>query len=127
MKLSNRESDLVAGALQLLNAYPSVYAWRSNNAGVKRTDKKGRSFWTFSGVKGCADILGLIGPYGTLLVVEVKKPGGKPPSLHQLAFLAQVEKRGGLAWVVDDLRELQKKIELELDQRLNQRDEWPGT
>ncbi len=105
----DRETDLVRACLELLQLR-GVLAWRNNNAGVRRTDRRaGREFWTFAGVRGAPDILGVLPPRGTLLACEVKLPGGKVRP-EQAIFLEEVGRRGGLALVVRDVRELDEAL-----------------
>lgn len=99
------ESTILAQCLQWLSLQPGVMAWRSNNAGTRRRDKNGREFWSFTGMKGVSDILGVVAPNGRLLAVETKRPGGRL-SPQQAFFLDSVRKLGGIAIVVHSLDEL---------------------
>jgi hypothetical protein len=61
---SPTETDLVGACLE----YPRIrriLAWRSN---IRRT-VAGRTFWTFAGLRGVSDILGIL-EGGRLLAVE---------------------------------------------------------
>ena len=71
-----------------------IPAWRNNTTGVY--DPRAGKFRKFTGMKGVADILGLLPPAGRLLAVECKRPGGKT-SEAQRAFLDAIEAAGGLA------------------------------
>ncbi len=95
-----------------------ILAWRSSNHAARRRDKAGREFWAFHGLKGMADIIGILpmeergplfGPlrrrYGVLLACECKAPG-KKPTQAQAAFLAAVEAAGGVGCWVSDVNEL---------------------
>lgn len=56
-------------------------------------------------MKGIPDIIGIIGKTGRLLAIEVKKPGGRV-SPEQTVFIADINARGGFAFVaysVDDV------------------------
>jgi hypothetical protein len=72
----------------------------------------GRTFWTFTGLKGVSDILGVL-EGGRLLAVECKAPQGKVTP-DQEWFLAEVIRRGGLAGVVRCIADLEKLL-AELD------------
>lgn len=89
---------------QILDAYkghPTVCLWR-NNVGAARIGKRFVRF----GLRGSADLQGLIGPGGRALYVEVKAPDGVQ-SPEQIAFQRLVTKFGAiyvLAESVDDVR-----------------------
>lgn len=97
-----REGDILKACLEYLKLR-GVFAWRNNNAGVMR-ESKGRKFWTFTGLRGVSDILGVL-PDGRFLAVEVKRPG-EVPTEAQSVFLAQVEQSGGVSCWVDDVAKL---------------------
>jgi len=103
------ESDLVRALLQLLQLR-GVFAWRTQTAGVRRTDRRGRSFWTFAGLRGVADILAVVPPRGQLLAIEAKQPG-RGPSAAQLLFAAAVRAAGGLAFICHSVAELETFLE----------------
>lgn len=106
-----REQDLVQPCLQYL-ALAGCLAWRNNTTGVRRTDRTGRQFWAFTGLRGASDILGVLPPNGRLLAVELKMPG-QQPTPAQRDFLDQVAARGGLALVVSSLAQLEAALRLE--------------
>jgi hypothetical protein len=58
-----------------------------------------------AGVKGGADIWGVLPPTGRLLCVETKRPG-KKPTIEQEAFLEGIRAAGGVALVVSDVAAL---------------------
>jgi hypothetical protein len=107
---SPTESALVQGCLDLLKL-KGILAWRSDNAGVRRS-VAGRTFWSFSGLKGVSDILGIV-EGGRLLAVECKAPQGKV-SPDQQWFIDTVQALGGLAGVVRCISDLEKLL-AELD------------
>jgi len=119
-----READVLRACLAYLkHMYPlradgngvfrGICAWRSNNAGVRRTDPKtGRQWHQFTGLKGVADILGVLAPSGRLLAIECKRPGGKL-SPEQEQFLDVIRQAGGLACVVRSVDELAKALTVE--------------
>jgi hypothetical protein len=81
-----------------------AYVWR-NNTGALR-DKKNRP--VFFGRVGSSDIIGLL-PGGRFIAVECKAPGGHPGE-HQIEFLNQVEKMGGLAVIARSVEDLEKSL-----------------
>ena len=100
------EGAVVKAILDYL-AVRRIYAWR-NQTGATRIDD-GKRFIRFGHV-GSSDILGILDD-GRFLAIEVKGPKGRA-SMAQLVFLAEIAKRGGLAfvaWGVEDVeRELAK-------------------
>lgn len=100
-----RETDLIRACLRLLKLR-GVFAWRNNTTGVY-DPARGR-FRTFTGLKGVADILGVL-PGGRLLAVEGKMPGNRP-TRDQQAFLDGVRRAGGAALVVHSVEELERAL-----------------
>jgi hypothetical protein len=106
-----RESDLVKACLQLLRLR-GVVAWRTNSGAAvysATATARGR-FVRFAGARGLSDIIGLLPPHGRLLALEVKRPGRKPTA-DQAGFLDAVRAAGGLALVVDDVRQLAEALD----------------
>ena len=117
MGLSVKETDLVRACLDWL-ALHGILAWRANNTGI--FDPTRRCFRSFHGLKGVADVLGILprtvrladggeATFGSLLAVECKRPGQKPRA-EQAAFLEDVAARGGIAVCVHSLRELEEEL-----------------
>jgi hypothetical protein len=117
MRLSTKETDLVRACLDWL-ALHRVLAWRANNTGIYDPGRK--VFRSFHGLKGVADILGILprtvtlhdgsaATFGSLLGVECKRAGEKPRP-EQEAFLGAVRARGGIAVCVHSLRELEEEL-----------------
>jgi hypothetical protein len=79
-----------------------AYVWR-NNTGALR-DKKDRP--VFFGKVGSSDIIGLL-PGGRFIAVECKAPGGRL-SEHQIEFLQDIERMGGLAVIAKSVEDLEK-------------------
>ena len=106
------EASVLKACLQLLQLR-GVMAWRNNSTGIYDPAKK--RFRSFHGLKGTADILGIVEQVidlggiashcGVFMAVECKRPGEKPTP-DQAAFLAAIEDRGGAAICVSDVREL---------------------
>jgi penicillin-binding protein-related factor A (putative recombinase) len=83
-----------------------AYVW-VNNTGALR-DKKNRP--VFFGKVGSSDILGVL-PGGKFIAVECKAPKGRL-SDHQIEFLNEIEKMGGVAIIarsVDDIEKVLRK------------------
>ncbi len=98
-----RETDLCNACLQLLRLR-GIYAWRQNVSGIKRRDRAGREFWAAPGLRGVADLIGVL-PGGKFLAVETKTAAGKL-SPEQAAFLDNIRAAGGVAVVIRSLDEL---------------------
>jgi hypothetical protein len=116
MRVANRESDVLAACLQYL-ALKGVYAWRQNQGAIPL---KAGGYRKFVGLRGVADILGILSQqvtvagegkvrFGNLLAVEVKRPGEKPRP-DQSAFLARVNELGGVGVCVHSVRELEERL-----------------
>ena len=114
MRLKNRESDVLSGCLRWLQL-KGIWCWRQNQGAIPL---EGGGFRRFVGLKGVADILGILpqtvrivgddGPvtFGNLLAVETKRPGEKPRP-EQEEFLRQVNARGGVGVCVHSVGELE--------------------
>lgn len=82
----------ISQQIRLALSAEGCIVWR-NNVG-KLEDKRGR--WvTFGLCVGSSDIIGMM-PDGRFLAIEVKAPGEKPRD-NQYAFIAAVQKQGGVA------------------------------
>jgi len=100
------EQELTRAIVERLNAIPGVACWRAN-AGVSRS---GGRFVRF-GVKGQADISGLIRG-GTRVEIEVKLPGGKwGVTPEQAAFAGRIRELGGICAVVRSVDEAVAVVE----------------
>jgi hypothetical protein len=98
---------LVRACLDWLKAH-QILAWRNNSTGVRRADRNGRTFWSFTGLKGVSDILGCLAG-GRLLAIEVKLPQGRVTE-EQEWFLSTVQALGGLAGVVRTIPDLERLL-----------------
>lgn len=117
MSIAHREQDVLSACLQYLTLR-GLFCWRSNNTGV--FDPVRKRFRTFRGLKGVADILGIIPQQietdgetvtqGIFLAVEVKRAGGKTTT-HQDYFLDQIRDLGGIALCVRSVAELEERLE----------------
>jgi hypothetical protein len=78
-----------------------IYAWRNN------TGRRGKVSF---GKVGSSDIIGIFDARwpdyaGHFLAIEVKAPGEKA-TLEQLQFLAEIAKRGGVAFVATSVEDV---------------------
>jgi hypothetical protein len=116
MGFTNRESDVLAGCLQLL-ALKGIFCWRQNQGAIPL--KEG-GYRRFNGRKGISDILGILPQmvevvgegrvkFGNLLGVEVKRPGEKLRP-DQVEFLAHVNEQGGIGLCVHSVKELEEEL-----------------
>ena len=110
------ERDIQRGCLEWLSA-KGVLSWRSNQIPVPLKDG---GFRKFAGLKGVADILGIVRqdvmlldrsiiPMGVFLAVEVKGPKGKL-SEEQEWFLEEVRRRGGIGLCVRSVDDLEAQL-----------------
>lgn len=101
-----RESQVMLSVQQILEAHPKVALyWRQNTGAARLTG----GFYVKFSFKGASDWMGML--YGgRFLAVECKATGMKP-SPDQRAFLANVERCGGLALCVDDPAVLQVALD----------------
>jgi hypothetical protein len=85
-----REAETQAAILKAYRGHPRIALWRQNTGAARI----GSRFVRF-GLKGAADLQGLIAPGGRALFVEVKSPTGQQ-SKEQIAFQRLIEKHGGI-------------------------------
>jgi len=88
--VSASESAIQRDILAYLATRPDIAAWR-NNTGTARSATRFVRF----GVKGQADISGLIAPNGRRLEIEVKTDAGRQ-SADQRKYQKMIEKYGGV-------------------------------
>ena len=98
------EAAALAEVLKALRAHPAVAWCERQNSGAVRV---GGRFVRF-GWPGCPDVLGQLKD-GRLLGVEVKAAKGRT-SPEQAAFLARINRAGGLAFVARDLRDVAHEL-----------------
>lgn len=102
MKQKIAEKDIQKGIIEYL-LWRGHFVYKSGT-GSFRMSYKGKERFVRMGVKGLADIIGTH-KEGRSIAIEVKVPGNKPTE-DQLAFLAEVHGRNGIAFVatsVDDV------------------------
>ena len=100
----SREAEIQRACLDWLRAH-HIPAWRQNSRVFMVPGRGGRMRPLRAGVKGCADILGLLPPLGRLLAIEVKSPTGRVTP-EQAEFLRVIAAAGGCALVVRSLEDL---------------------
>jgi hypothetical protein len=103
--LSVTESDLVANILLAFGAHPRVRLWRANV--LVAQDKTGRI--VRAGVKGQADISGILAPTGQRIEIELKAPKGRQRP-EQVAWQAMIEKHGGLYILARSVEDVAKAL-----------------
>jgi len=102
------EAQIQKSILEYLE-YKGHFAIRINTQGVPMWNEGNRlKGFRPSPMKGVADILG-VKKGGQFFAIEVKKKGNKA-SPEQLHFLAEVERRGGIAMVAYNLEEVIKLL-----------------
>jgi hypothetical protein len=117
MGIRNRESDIVRGCLDWLQMH-GVFVFRNNQGAIPTKDGRYRKF---TGMRGASDLLGIIpqtvtvegdpmpSTFGNFLAVEVKRDDGRL-SADQVAFLATVNRLGGIGVCVRSVAELEKVL-----------------
>ena len=122
MRLANRETDVLSSCLEWLRM-KGVWCWRQNQGAIPL---KSGGYRRFVGLKGVADILGILpqtvcvvgddGPvtFGNLLAVETKRHGENPRP-EQVEFLRLVNERGGVGVCVHSVSELEEALASYLD------------
>ena len=117
MAIRDRESDVLSGCLQWLRL-KGVWCWRQNQGAIP---VRGGGFRRFVGLKGVADILGVLPrtvcvagearpvTFGNLLAVEAKRVGENLRA-DQEEFLRRVNELGGVGVCVHSVRELEERL-----------------
>lgn len=80
------------------------FVWRNNTGGRPWTDSRGSKRIMMFGKKGSSDIIGCLRD-GRFLAIEVKRPG-EVPRPDQLEFLAEINSRGGLAFIAYSIEDV---------------------
>jgi hypothetical protein len=84
-----------------------IFAFRVNNIPPSMMRDGKRVFRSFGGMRGVADIIGIM-PGGRLLAIEVKSETGRP-SPDQVAFGEAINAAGGLWFVARGIEDVQDK------------------
>jgi len=92
------ETEIVRDCLAFLKLY-GIFAWR-NNSGTSHNGK------VRYGLVGSSDIIGIL-PDGRFLAIECKYGKGKTTP-EQDAFLAEITRNGGEAFIARSVDDVQK-------------------
>lgn len=104
------ESQIQAEIRLALARLPGVVTWR-NSVGVATHDSPTHSRTVRYGLgPGSSDLVGILGPTGRFIALEVKRPGQHPTD-EQARFLRLVRMYGGFAAVVDSVESAKAAIE----------------
>lgn len=104
------ERDIQAAVLSYLQHDRRVaLAGRINSGAHVAGEGRDRRFIRYHTLRGCPDILGMLRG-GTLLAVEVKRPG-QHPTEDQAAFLERVREAGGCAAVVRSIEDARRALD----------------
>jgi hypothetical protein len=90
-----------------LGREPDLVLWRLGNGVVRMPD--GRTI-RLGLVPGASDLIGIVGPSGRWLALEVKTATGRL-SQEQARFIALVRRHGGVAEVVRSVEEARAALE----------------
>ena len=112
LTVSRPEREIQRAILDYLAAQ-HILAWRANTGAFRGTYKGQERFVRF-GLKGQPDIFAVLPPFGRLVAIEVKRPGGKL-SVHQAAFLDAIARQGGIGLCVSSPAELDEKLQRYLE------------
>jgi hypothetical protein len=105
-----RETDLKKSIVDYLKLL-GFLAWVQNVGGVKFTAKSGKQRFVKFGFAGLSDILCVL-PGGRFLVVETKRLDNVA-SQAQKDFIAEVERRGGIAVLAYSLDDVDRRLRSE--------------
>lgn len=87
--------------LGLQQAFPELVLWRNNVGKADYVGPSGNSRSVLYGLgPGSADLVGVMGPRGRFVAIEVKRPGNKARP-NQEVWLELVRSNGGVAFVAD--------------------------
>jgi hypothetical protein len=105
MTAKNTEHEkLVRDILVTFGSGHGLRIWKNNTGAVKIDDR----FLSF-GLKGSADILGIIGGQGKFLAIEVKTGRGRQTK-EQKAFQKMIETHGGLYILARSVEDVKKAL-----------------
>lgn len=111
------EKELEKQIIEALNL-KGIFCWKNQSTGIydptRKVFRKNKSQ-----LNGVSDILGIL-PNGRFLAIEVKRPALKPrkkeslekmATPEQLKFIDNINRRGGLAFVADNLDIVLKNLD----------------
>lgn len=99
------ESDLVASILLTFGARPNLRIWRANVLVAK--DQSGRL--VRAGIKGQADISGILAPAGRRVEIECKSATGRQ-SPEQKRWQAMIESLGGIYVLARSVEDVERAL-----------------
>lgn len=102
------EGPIQTAIIQFLRLH-GFWVWRQNNHAVYDA-KRGVYRRNPSAMLGVPDIMGTM-PDGRILAIEVKSRTGKPTP-EQGRFIAEVRRRGGVAFVARTLEDVKRELGL---------------
>lgn len=102
-----KESVIQKQIMAEFGALSWLRIWRNNTGALK--DQRGQLI-TY-GLKGSADILGIISPEGRFLAIEVKNERGKQ-SESQAAFGKMVEAMGGIYILARSVEDVYRGLQI---------------
>jgi hypothetical protein len=103
-----QEGAVVKACLEFLELR-GIYAYRQNTGAAEYQDKAGKKRFVRYGKKGVSDIIGVLPPGGRFIAVECKAPNGRL-SEHQIEFLNDIERMGGLAVVARSVEDIENAL-----------------
>ena len=104
MKYSCPEKSVKSECLEYLHLI-GIYAWNNPTGAVKIGDNRFMSF----GLKGAADIIGLLPKTGRFIAVECKSNKGRL-SEAQEEFLDKIKSMGGVAVVARSFKDVETAL-----------------
>lgn len=109
-RVPERETTIQAAIRLALGKEPDLTLWRNNTGRAQYEAEDGPRRVRYGLVKGSSDLVGILGPAGRFVALEVKRPRKKPTE-EQRMFLDLVRSRGGFAAVVDSVASALAAIE----------------
>ena len=103
------EAQVLRGILDYLAHDPRVLVWRNNTGAARLPGRGGKEQIVRFGVRGAADILGVMRGSGRLIALEVKRPG-KSLEPHQRAWGAAITAAGGHYACVHSIDEARAEV-----------------
>jgi penicillin-binding protein-related factor A (putative recombinase) len=100
------EKSIEHEILHYLNRLPGCFAWKVNTTGIFDGQVYRKAMSPFI-LKGVSDVIGVYA--GRLIAFEVKTDTGQP-SKEQLAFIAKVQKCGGVGGVVRSIQDVRRVL-----------------
>ena len=100
-----KESEVQKAILDWLR-WHKIFCWKTNNTGIF---KQKTGSYIKVGMKGIADLIGIIPPSGRLLAIEVKRPGNTASS-EQKSFLASIRASGGIGFIAFGIEDVEREL-----------------